>query len=53
MAAKLPTKLKTPPVRPMRCSGAIVETSDQVIEAKPLPKKAQVKNAVTVAGLLA
>jgi hypothetical protein len=53
IAAKLPTKLKTPPVSPMSLTGAIVETSGQVIEAKPLPKNAHVKEAVTYNGLFA
>ena len=38
--AKLPMKLNTPLVTPIRSFGANVETNTQVIVAKPLPKKA-------------
>ena len=38
--AKLPIKLNTPLVTPIRSLGASVETNTQVIVAKPLPKKA-------------
>lgn len=38
--ARPPTKLNTPPVRPIRRIGARDDTSDQVMEAKPFPKNA-------------
>ena len=40
-------KLNTPPVSPNRRAGARVDTSDQVIDAKPLPKNANARNAMT------
>ena len=40
MDAKLPIKLKTPPVRPIRCLGDKSETKTQEINAIPAPKKA-------------
>ncbi|MNW49237.1 hypothetical protein D3C74_266470 [compost metagenome] len=33
-------KLNMPPVKPIRRDGASADTKDQVIEARPLPKKA-------------
>jgi hypothetical protein len=33
-----PTKLNTPPVKPINRVGASDDTIDQVMEAKPLPK---------------
>ncbi|KAG1167736.1 hypothetical protein G6F35_017638 [Rhizopus arrhizus] len=44
---RLPTKLKTPPVRPKRRTGASVDTSDHVIDASPLPKKATARKNIT------
>ena len=43
-ADKPPIKLKTPPTKPIILLGAIKETNIQVIDAKPFPKKAIVKN---------
>ncbi len=47
IAARLPMKLNTPPVSPNSRAGARVETSDQVIDARPLPKNATARNAIT------
>jgi hypothetical protein len=43
--------LNIPPVRPSSRSGAIANTSDHVIDARPLPKKASDMKAITSAGL--
>ena len=48
---RLPKKLNTPPVSPSSRSGAMAETSDQVIEASPLPKNASVMYAMISAGV--
>ncbi|MNL52426.1 hypothetical protein D3C87_1756020 [compost metagenome] len=40
-------KLNTPPVSPSKRAGANVETSDQVIDASPLPKNANARKAIT------
>ena len=47
MDDRLPTKLNTPPVRPSSRTGASADTSDQVIEASPLPKKATARKKMT------
>ena len=47
IADRLPMKLNTPPVSPSSRAGARVETSDQVIDARPLPKNASARNAIT------
>lgn len=52
MDARLPIKLKTPPVNPIKCFGARVETKTQVIVAKPFPKKASAIKKMMSAGLL-
>src|SRR5690606_41689865 len=46
---KLPTKLNTPPVRPSRRTGARVDTSEQVMDARPLPKNATARKQMTQA----
>src|SRR5471032_137342 len=47
IADRLPMKLKVPPVSPSNRAGARVETSDQVIDASPLPKNASARKAMT------
>ncbi|MCY1187612.1 hypothetical protein D9M73_286110 [compost metagenome] len=47
IADRLPMKLNTPPVSPSKRAGAKVDTSDQVIEARPLPKNANARKAIT------
>src|SRR5476651_1861338 len=47
IADRLPMKLKVPPVNPSKRAGARVETSDQVIDASPLPKNANARKAIT------
>ncbi len=37
--ARLPTKLNTPPVSPIKCLGAKDDTSTHVMEARPFPKR--------------
>ena len=49
--ANPPIKLNTPPVNPIRCLGARVETKTQVIDAKPFPKKAMVIKKI-ISGVL-
>jgi hypothetical protein len=43
--------LNIPPVRPSSRSGASADTSDQVMEARPLPKNARERQAMISAGL--
>ena len=45
--AKLPMKLKTPPVNPIKCLGDNIETKTQEINAIPAPKKANDMNEIT------
>src|SRR5436189_905139 len=47
---RLPKKLNTPPVSPSSRSGAIADTSDQVIDASPLPKNARAREPTIIAG---
>src|SRR5215217_5701995 len=49
---RLPKKLNTPPVRPISRWGAMADTNDQVIDARPLPKKASARNPTIAAGSL-
>ncbi len=44
MDAKLPVKLKMPPVNPIKCLGDNSETNTQEINAMPAPKKANDMN---------
>ena len=46
MEAKLPAKLKIPPVNPIRCLGDNNDTNTQEINAMPAPKKASDMNAI-------
>src|SRR5471032_99293 len=46
-AARLPTKLNTPPVRPSMFGGASDVTRDHVMDAKPLPKNATAMKKMT------
>ena len=50
IAEQFEIKLNTPPVSPISRSGATVETTDQVIEAKPQPKKEHVMHAIASLG---
>ncbi|ESD96566.1 hypothetical protein HMPREF1614_03459 [Escherichia coli 908624] len=52
MPPRPPAKLNTPPVKPIRRIGAREETSDQVIEAKPLPKNASAIRHIIIIGSL-
>ena len=48
IAAQLEMKLNTPPVSPISLSGAMVDITDQLIEANPHPKKEQaIKESAT------
>ena len=47
--AKLPMKLKTPPVNPIKCLGDNIETKTQEIKAIPAPKKASDMKKITMA----
>ena len=47
-AERPPIKLNTPPVKPIRRLGASDATSDQVIDANPVAKKAIDINTTTI-----
>ena len=46
MDARLPAKLKIPPVNPIRCLGDNSDTNTQEINAMPAPKKARDMNEI-------